>query len=116
MQIKLDNEIFNCLNGTVQLSIGSHATLYISFDLHQYPSYEKTIIKLYERENTFKVVSSKFESTVSKIKTLDIDFNNKKLEISIHCDILNVTDINLRREELINELFEKTFKDEDNIK
>jgi hypothetical protein len=116
MQIKLDNEIFNCINGSVQLSIGSHATLYLTFDLIKHPSYENILIKLYEYDKTFKVISSKFESSGSKIKTLDIDYNNKRLEISIHCDVLNTTDINLRREDLINELLEKTFKDKHDIK
>ncbi len=115
MQIKLNNEIFNCFNGSVQLSIGSHATLYLIFDLVKYPSYENILIKLYESDNTFKVVSSKFEATGSKIKTLDIDYSSKRLEISIHCDVLNSTDLNLRREDLINELLEKTFKDEQDI-
>ena len=38
------------------------------------------------------------------------------MEISIHSDILETKDISIRREEVINELLQKTFKDSEDIK
>ncbi len=115
MQIKIGDSIFNCLEGIVQVSLGSHATLNLKFDLDKYPNYEKFFIKMYESNTIFKIISSNFESVGSKIKSLDIDFSNKKMELSIHADILNSKDLSVRREEVINEILQKTFKDDKDI-
>jgi hypothetical protein len=117
MQIKIENTIFNCSDdSSVQLSFGSHATLNLKFDLNINKNYESYFIKLYETDTVFKIVSSGFESNGCRIKTLDIDYISKKMEISIHSDILETKDISIRREEVINELLQKTFKDSEDIK
>lgn len=116
MQIKINDKIFNCLDGSVQLSFGSHATINLKLDLCTYPNYEKFFINLYESDTMFKIISCNFESVGSKIKSLDIDFNNKKMELSIHSDILNTKDASNRREDAINEILQKTFKDGEDIK
>lgn len=109
MQIKIDNTIFNCNMISTQLTIGSHATILISFDLSTFPEYENQLIKIYESGKVFTVVSSKFESKGTKIKTLDIDFTTKKIEISLHADLLNQSDIILRRDESIDNILSKNF-------
>jgi hypothetical protein len=115
MQIKVDNEIFECIDGTAQLSFGSHATLNIIFDLDKFPKYELFFIKIYESEKIFKTTSSKFQSSGCKIKSLDIDYREKKMEISIHSDIFETKEVSNRRDEAINELLQKTFKDKEDI-
>jgi len=109
MQIKIDNIVFNCSNISTQLSIGSHATLIISFDLSVYPEYEKQLIRIYESGRVFTIMSAKFESKGTKIKTLDIDFITKKIEISLHADILNQNDIINRRDESIDDILSANF-------
>jgi hypothetical protein len=109
MQIKINNEIFNCSDGGVQLSFGSHASIHLNFDLNSYPTYEKFFVKLHESSNKFSIISSKFVAEGTRIKTLDIDFRNKKMNVSFHCQVLNTTEPSMRREEAINEIFSKTF-------
>ena len=109
MQIKIDENVFHCQDATVQLSLGSHATLTIFFDLSAYPEYEKQLIKIYESSKIFTITTTKFKSTGSKMKTLDMDFNSKKIEITIHCDILDSIDVCIRRNESIDEILQKTF-------
>ena len=116
MQIKIDNKLFDCLEGFVQLSTGSHATINLKFDLAKHPNYEKYLIKIYESNLIFTLLSSNFESVGSRIKSLDIDFSSKRMELMIHSDILNTKDVSLRREDVINDIIQKTFKDEDDIK
>ncbi len=111
MQVKICNEIFNCLEGSVQLSLGSHATINLKFDLNKYPNYELFFIKIYESDKIFEMTSSNFESIGCKIKKVDIDYLNKKMEISIHSDLLESKDLSKRREDIINDLLQKTFND-----
>jgi 3-deoxy-D-arabino-heptulosonate 7-phosphate (DAHP) synthase class II len=115
MQIKIGDDIFNYLDGSVQLSLGSHATLITIFDLNQYPKYENHFIKVYESNQKFKIVSSKFDSTGCFIKAMDIDYPNKKMTITFHCDVLNHADTSQRRDDAINEILE-TFNKKDDIK
>lgn len=116
MQIKINNKIFECLEGFVQLSTGSHATINLKFDLSKNPDYEKFLIKIYESNLIFTLFSTNFESVGSRIKSIDIDFSSKKMELLIHSDILNTKDVSIRREDVINEILQKTFKDEEDIK
>jgi hypothetical protein len=116
MQIKIDNDIFNCIDGNVQLSLGSHASITINLDTNKYPSYEGFFIKLYESNRIIKIISNKFEAIGTRIKTLDFDFNNKRINISFHCDVLKTTDLSLRRDNTINEILDKTFNNNEDIK
>jgi hypothetical protein len=115
MQIKIDNEIFDCIDGIVQLSIGTHASITINLDLNKNPSYEQFFIKLYESNRYFRIISKNFETNGTNIKTLDFDFNNKRLNVSFHCDVLNTTDKSLRRDDTINEILDKTFNNNEDI-
>ena len=56
MQIKINNEIFNCSDGGVQLSFGSHASIHLNFDLSNYPYYENFFVKLHENSNKFSII------------------------------------------------------------
>lgn len=115
MQIKIGNDIFNCLDGSVQLSLGSHATLITIFDLKLYPTYEKHFIKVYESNQKFKIISNKFESTGCFIKAMDIDYPNSRMTTTFHCDVLNTLDTSQRRDDTINEILQ-TFNIKDDIK
>jgi len=116
MQIKIDNEIFDCIDGSVQLSLGSHANITINLDINKNPSYEQFFIKLYESSRSFRIISQKFEAHGTNIKTLDLDFNKKRLNVSFHCDVLNSTDASIRREDALNEILDKTFNNNEDIK
>jgi hypothetical protein len=115
MQIKIDNDIFDCVDVTIQLSLGTHASITINLDINKNPSYEQFFIKLYESNRSFRIISQKFETNGTNIKTLDFDFNNKRLNISFHCDVLNTTDKSVRREDILNELLDKTFNNTNDI-
>ena len=96
MQIKIDNEIFDCTDVCVQLSLGTHASIVINLDIDKNPLYEQFFIKLYESSKSFRIISQKFETFGTNIKTLDFDFNNKRLNVSFHCDVLNPSDASIR--------------------
>ena len=46
---------------------------------------------------------------------MDIDYPNKKMTITFHCDVLNHADTSQRRDDAINEILE-TFNKKDDIK
>lgn len=119
--VRIDNDIFNIEDIVVQTSIGTHATIYITLDINSNPTYHNFFIKLYETQHhqtikKFKIVSSKFVGIGSIIKSIDTDFDNK-MNLSIICDILDVTDIQTRRDDLLNDLLnDETLVNKNNIK
>ena len=63
---------------------------------------------------TFGNIINSFISDYNKdnkilLNDRNIDFRNKKLNVSFHCQVLNTTEPSMRREEAINEIFSKTF-------
>jgi hypothetical protein len=119
--VRIDNDIFDIEDITIQTSIGTHATIYITLDINSNPTYHKYFIKLYENQNhqtikKFKITSSRFVGIGSVIKSIDTDFDNK-MNLSILCDILDVTDVQSRRDELLNDLLnDETLVNKKNIK
>jgi len=114
MQLKIYDKIYEC-SGSVQTSIGSHASMIFIFDLIVNPEYETFFIKLFEQKAKFDMFSSYFEAKGVFIKLIDIDFG-KKMTITFHSDILSVKDISDRREEIIDEILDtKTFNNNKDI-
>jgi len=101
--IKIDNDPFDVIDVTVQFSIGSHTTTYISFDLNKYPKYLNYITSLYENHQRFELSSNRFIAPGSYIKSIDVDFDTK-MNVTVKSDIFNAVDTQQRRDEIIDEL------------
>ena len=119
--VKIDNDIFHVEDGSVQFSIGSHATIYLTLDISAHKSYQDYFIKLYESQqhkisDKFTIASAKFTGVGSLIKSIDTDFNTK-MNLSIRCDLLNLADVQDRRNDLLNDLLDdETLVNKNNIK
>ena len=100
--IKINDETFFIKDMSIQLSIGSHATLELSFDIKTYPSYSTFFFNKYENREKFNIFGKDFEAKGTIIKTIDIDKNT--INTSLRCDLLNHKDISERREEIIDEV------------
>ena len=105
--LKINNEIFDVVDGSIQLSTGSHATIICLFDIEKNPSYEGTFIDLYEKNSYFRIESNRYYTTSTCIKALDLDFLKRRMSISFYCETLTAYDKSLRREEIIESLFDK---------
>lgn len=103
--IKIYDKIYKCKDGSVQTSIGSHASLIYIFDLVSNPEYELVFIKLFEQRAKFDISSPYFEAKGVFIKLIDVDFS-KKITVTFHSDILSPKNISERREEIIDEILE----------
>jgi hypothetical protein len=101
--VKIDNDLFDVIDLTVQLSIGSHTTTYISLDINKNPNYLKYFTNLYENHSSFTMSSIKFVAPGSLIKSIDVDFDSN-MNLTIKSDIFNPVSIQERREEIIDEL------------
>jgi len=100
--IKINDETFFIKDMTIQLSIGLHASLQLSFDIKKYPNYSNIFFNKYENREKFNIVGKDFEAKGTIIKTIDIDTNT--MNISLRCVLLNHKDISERREEIIDEV------------
>lgn len=120
--VKINNDVFHVEDGLVQFSLGSHATIYLTLDISTYNNYQDYFIKLYENQQhkvsieKFTIVSAKFTGIGCLIKSLDTDFNNR-MNLSIRCDVLDLSDVQDRRNELLTDLLEdETLVNKNNIK
>ena len=52
--IKINNETFFIKEMMIQLSIGSHASLQLSFDIKKYPKYSDIFFNKYENKEKFR--------------------------------------------------------------
>jgi hypothetical protein len=100
--IKINDEIFFIKDMSIQLSIGTHATLELSFDIKTYSNYSNIFFNKYENRDKFNIVGKDFEAKGTIIKTIDIDTNT--MNTSLRCDLLNHKDISERREEIIDKV------------
>lgn len=100
--IKINDETFFIKDMSIQLSIGVHASLELSFDIKTYPSYSNLFFNKFEMKEKFNIVGKEFEAKGTIIKTIDTD--NTTMNISLRCDFLNHKDISERREEIIDEV------------
>jgi len=100
--IKINKEIFFIKDIIIQLSIGSHASLQLSFDIKTYQKYTDIFFSKYENREKFDIVGKEFEAKGTIIKTIDVDKNT--MIVSLRCDLLNHKDISERREEIIDKV------------
>lgn len=119
--VKINNDIYDVIDGSVQLSVGSHATIHLTFDISKNKSYQDTLIKLYESQQNyvgkdikFTISNAKFIGSGSMIKSIDTDFSSK-MNITIRCDYLQTLDIQERRDEMIDEVLNETLQNKNNI-
>lgn len=112
--IKIDNELFETKSESVQFSIGSHATISVSFDIDKNPNYLDHFIKIYEGNHSlypnkmkFDIEHTNFIGRGTMIKSMDTDFG-KIMNIDFRCDILEVIDKQERREDRIESILDKT--------
>ena len=114
MQIKISQKIFECLHSSVQLSFGSHATVDLTFDLNSCKCYDY-FIKLAEIKNRFDLESQSFLAKGCQVKSVDINYKQGRMNISLHTDVLLPVDIKERRDDSINDILTKTFTKDNDI-
>jgi hypothetical protein len=102
--IKLDGDVYEYHDVQCQLTFGTHATLYISFDLSVNPNYKSKLISLYESDKNFDIISNKFTSKSNRIKFFDLDNNKQILNITIKADYLETIPQDKRRDTIIEDL------------
>jgi len=98
--IKVDGVIFTVKEYSVQLSIGSHASIEVSFDNRK--DYSDFFFEKYEKRSKFNLIGKQFEAKGVHIKGIDVSSN--KINLSLRCDILDNRDISERRDEIIDEV------------
>ena len=102
---KIDNQIFEATEYSVQLTLGYQATLYYSFNIELNKTYKDFFIKMFEFGTKFDIVSNKYVSKGTIIKTIDL-YNNF-LSISVKSDFYQPVLKNERREEVLENLLTK---------
>ena len=114
--VKISDNEFLVKEGTVQPSLGSHATIILNIDIKKYPEYEEIFFKMFERSEIFSIFAKHFQGNGTRIKAIDIDRNSEQMILSLRCDILESKSIDERRDELINVLLDiETLDIENNI-
>lgn len=121
--IKIDEQTFEIDQGDAQLSFGSHATINIKLDLKKNPGYYKFFIKKYEEQSNsmnalaasskFDVYHRHFTARGTLIKSMDVSFD-EEMSLSLVCDILNETNAQERRDEIIDDLLNNETLPKDN--
>lgn len=108
--IKINNDIYDIIDGSVQLSIGSHATIHLTFDISKNKSYQDIFIKMYENQQNytgseckFQISNSRFIGGGSLIKSIDTDFTDR-MNLTIRCDYIQTLDVQERRDEMIDNI------------
>lgn len=108
--IKINNNIYDVMDVSVQLSVGSHATIHLTFDISKNKSYRDIFIKMSEiqqnytgSEYKFQISNSRFIGQGSLIKSIDTDFTDR-MNLTIICDYIQTLDIQDRRDEMIDEI------------
>ncbi len=95
-------------NVSVQFSTMAHASLDIRVNLNNYPQYLTYFFNLFQNHSKFDLVAKKFEAKGTLIKSVDYDL--EFLNISLRCDILNLSDLSERRDEIIDSLLNNNDK------
>lgn len=119
--IKINNDIYDVIDGSVQLSVGSHATIHLTFDISKNKSYQDIFIKMYESQQNytgseckFQISNSRFIGSGSLIKSIDTDFTDR-MNLTIRCDYIQTLDVQERRDEMIDEVLNETLQNKNNI-
>lgn len=102
--IRIDKDVFEVTDISIQTSICSHATIYISLDIQKYPNCINYFSNIYDNLISFDLIGYSFICHNSMIKALDIEFN-KIMNLTIRCDVLK--DVSDRRDEVIEKILNK---------
>lgn len=113
--IKINTDVFEYHDVTCQLSFESHATLFLTFDIEKHSNYKHYFLNLYDNNIRFNILSTGFISKSNIIKSIDIDTKNKLITLIIKSDTIDVIPAEQRRDDVISELLNTTFKSNDSI-
>jgi len=102
--IKINDETYEYHDCQCQLTFGTHANLYITFNINKNPSYKKSIISLYESDKRFDIITTKFTSKSNLIKLMDI--SNKFINLEIRAEMLETIPQDKRRDNIIEDLLD----------
>jgi|694.fasta_scaffold35506_12 hypothetical protein len=111
--IKIDGETYEYHDVQCQLTFGTHANLYLTFDISKNPSYKKPIITLYESDKRFDIITTKFISKSNNIKLMDI--SERFINLEIRSEILETIPQDIRRDNLLDDILTPTFRENDSI-
>lgn len=100
--IKLDNDIIYIRSCSIQLSIGSHASIYIITDNNK--KYYDTFFEKYDNRESFTIYGKKFVAEGTFIKLISITKNY--IDVSFRCDVLNEIKTEERRDVIISEILD----------
>ena len=105
--IKINDETYEYHDCQCQLTFGTHANLYITFNINKNPEYKKLLITLYESNKRFDIISTKFVSKSNLIKLMDI--SNQFINLEIRAELLEIIPQDKRRDDLLNDILTPTF-------
>ena len=99
-QIKINNVVYFYKSLSYQPTIGTHGTIYASFDI----KFKTELLKIYDEKKYFTLVLPKLRSDCCKISFVDINNTKGLLNIKIKSDIFIEIDIKERREEILSKI------------
>ena len=105
--IKIENKVFEIISCYTQLTIGSHSTMYVDFNLEDHPQYEKDLLYIYDQKlNNISIETKNYVARGCKMKTLGVNFN-KSLSLTISSEFIDMADIKERRDRNLEEVLNK---------
>ena len=114
--IKISGNDFLIKEGSVQLSLGSHATIVLNIDIKKHPEYEDIFFKMYESKEIFNILAKLFEGKGTRIKSIDIDQIGGQMNLCLRSDILDSKTLDERRDEIIEVILNiETLRTDNNI-
>jgi hypothetical protein len=105
--VKIDNETYEYHDAQCQFSLGTHAVIFLTFDIIKNQEYKQKLIFLYESCINFNLISSKFISKSNTIKMMDL--SDKFLTLQIRSELLETIPQDERRDEIIDDILKTTF-------
>ena len=129
MQIlKINNNHFEVECISTQLTIGSHGTISLTVNTLRHPNYYSYFTDIFDRYNDevfnqlpksdtiFNVQCKNIKGYGCSLKSMDIDNTNHLMHLSINCNYLEEITVQEKRDELIDDVLNKTSSDKNNIK
>jgi hypothetical protein len=125
--IQINDQIFFYKELSVQTSIGSHSSSTLSIDMNQNAKAYDFFTKLYDshfgvngklvpkKDIVFTVKTNNFELHGCLIKHIDFDFNSAIINLGIISDYTIMVDRQERRDEIIEQILNKTSEENNNI-
>lgn len=106
--VKIAETFYHPMYCSAQLTLGSHATITLGFDINEYPEYRDPLLKIYDTKISGMVIDTKeYQAFGCCAKTLEVNFN-KTLVISFHCDVIGLANIQERRDQKLEDFLNST--------